>query len=373
MRMGLSVLATLSLAVSSCSFSDVDPDAEVHISGRALDPAGQPLRDARVLLIKQPDLGEVVFGSVLTVGTLSTVCFSEEPPAICDKAETTTTDGDGNYEFDLKGSDTQGTLGTESTMSVVFSAEAGTASTTISFTVEASEVSIPDARLWRSRTRVAQSDGAIRLAWRPLPRAAGDDAAYTAQLWGQRRTPIWTEPVSPGEATLDPRIVEDQSGFAAVGATTTLAGAAGADEVRASYLLPQVAIRGTAGAPPSRGRQCAAVTGTAPAKDGAFAICRATDGDLDRPALLKGRGKRVVTGVAVDLGSRRPIDLVVARGFSGQIVVEASDDGTTYRIIATASGTAFAVRPQGPATARFLRLRSPTGLDQSLSSEVSVW
>jgi hypothetical protein len=373
MRMGLSVLATLCLSVSACSFSDVDPDAEVHISGRALDPAGKPLRDARVLLIKQPDLGEVVFGTVLTVGTLSTVCFANDAPAICDKAEVTTTDEDGSYAFDLKGSDTQGTLGTESTMSVVFSAEAGSASTSISFTVEESEVSLPAARLWRSRTKVAQTGGAIRLAWRPLPRAAGDDPAYTAQLWGRHSTPIWTEPVSPGEATLDPRILEDQSGFAAVGATTTLSGAEGADEVRASYLLPQVPVRRSAGVPLSRAHPCASVTGTAPAEDGAFAICRATDGDLDRPARLEGRGKQVVTGVTVDLGSRRPIDLVVGRGFSGQIVVEASADGTTYQLVASATGTAFAVRPQSPTTARFLRLRSPTGLDQSLSAEVSVW
>ena len=78
-------------------------------------------------------------------------------------------------------------------------------------------------------------------------------------------------------------------------------------------------------------------------------------------------------GAVVDLGSRRPIDLVVARGFSGQLLLEVSDDNHNYRPVATGSGTAVALEPNVATTARYVRLRSPSGLDESLASEVSVW
>jgi hypothetical protein len=81
----------------------------------------------------------------------------------------------------------------------------------------------------------------------------------------------------------------------------------------------------------------------------------------------------VVTGVVVDLGRAKPVNLVVARGFSGQFLVEASTDGKEYRTFATGTGPAYAARPTGRVVARYVRLRSPVGLDQSLSSEVSVW
>jgi hypothetical protein len=75
----------------------------------------------------------------------------------------------------------------------------------------------------------------------------------------------------------------------------------------------------------------------------------------------------------VDLGRIRPVSLVVARGFGGQFLVEVSTDGTTFGTVATGSGQAYAVRPDARPRARYVRLRSPVGLDESLSSEVSVW
>ncbi|HET9443032.1 MAG TPA: hypothetical protein VFO65_06895, partial [Acidimicrobiales bacterium] len=88
---------------------------------------------------------------------------------------------------------------------------------------------------------------------------------------------------------------------------------------------------------------------------------------------LSSGGAEVVTGVVVDLGSARPIDLVVGRGVAGQVLVELSDDGSTFRPAATQAGPAFAVAPPGRPSARFVRVRSATGLDLSLLAEVSVW
>lgn len=372
MRRVTAGLAVLALAATGCSFSTVKANATVHVSGRALDATGRPLAHARVLLFKQADIGEVVFGGALVLGSFSTVCFLPHPPAICEKAHTTTTDANGRYAFTITGADTQGSLGTEATLDVVFAGANGRTSTTVSFGAKADTVALPDARLWNLGAHVAQSSGTIDVSWSPLPGAAGGHVTYSAQLYGGQGTASWSQPASGGRASLDPRLLEDQAGTVAVGAGTELAGGSGTGTVRASYLSPRLAVHATAGAPPSRGRACAAVTGTAPVGHGAFTGCPATDGVFDRPARLSAGGK-VVTGVVVDLGRARPVGLVVARGFSGQFLVEISTDGTSYRTVATEAGSANAFSIPGAPVARFVRLRSPSGLDESLASEVSVW
>ncbi|MFL6159264.1 MAG: discoidin domain-containing protein [Marmoricola sp.] len=366
------VLAALGLAVTGCSFSSVDPDASVHISGRALDATGKPLAHAKVLLFKQADIGEVVFGTVLAVGTLGTACLVPDAPAICAKARTATTDSEGRYTFDLKGSDTQGTLGTASTLNVVFSASPGRAgsSTTVSFTAKGADIALPDARAWNAGARATSTSRGIRLSWTRLPAAAGGSARYSAQLFSNGgRSALWSQAASGSSASIDPRILEDRSGAVAAGASTTLSGGSGTGQVRAGYLSPRVPVRATAGAPPSRGVRCAAVVGLAHAP---FTRCAETDGDLDRPAHLSMPGGGVVSGVVIDLGATRLVGLVVARGFAGQFIVETSTDGTAFTTVATSSGSA-AVDVPGHARARYLRLRSPAGLDESLSSEVSAW
>jgi hypothetical protein len=374
MRRASALLSVVGLAIAGCGFSSVDPDSSVSISGRALDAAGAPLAKARVLLIRQADIGQVIFGSILTVGTLSTICFAPEPPAICDKARTTKTDSDGRYHFDVKGSDTHGSLGTEATMNVVFSDDAAKTSTTVSFPVEDTAVTVPDARLWDLAAKASRGTGPIRLSWRPLAKGAGSKSSYSAQLYdAESGTVLWTQPASGGRAEIDPRLLEDRRGTVAVSASAELSGGKGVGDVRASYLSPRLPVTASAGTPPSRGRPCATVTGTEPTPGGPQTPCTETDGDLSAPAQLTALGEQPVTGLVIDLGTARPISLVVGRGFSGQFLVETSTDGKTYRTVATGSGSAYAVKPSGRPGARYVRLRSPVGLDESLSAEVSVW
>jgi hypothetical protein len=374
MRRASALITVLGLAVTGCGFSSVDPDSTVSISGRALDTSGAPLRNAHVLLMRQADIGQVIFGSILTVGTLTTICFAPDPPAICDRARTTTTDSDGRYHFELKGSDTHGSLGTEATMNVVFSDGPATNSTTVSFTAEDTEVTVPDARLWNLAARASQGSGRIRVSWRPLAKSAGAKADYSAQLYDAvTGAVLWTQPASSSRTEIDTRLLEDRQGAVAVSAGTPLTGGTGAGDVRASYLSPRVTLTASAGPPPSRGRPCTTVVGSAPTEGDRQNPCTETDGDLTTPAGLTAADGGPVTGVVVDLGRPRPLGLVVARGFSGQLLVEASADGKAYRTLATGSGSAYAVSPPGHPSARYVRLRSPVGLDESLSSEVSVW
>ena len=368
------VLMALSLTAIGCSVSDVDPDATVHISGRALDAKGRPLSGAKVLLFKQADLGEILIGTTLAIGTLSTICLLPDPPAVCNQATTATTDQNGRYEFELKGSDTQGTLGTESTLNVVFSGAKAQGSTSVSFTVKDTSVTVPDARLWKGAPQLDDDGEQIELSWSSLPPAAGDDPGYSVQLFDTDTGSLFfSEAASGGAATVDSRLLEDRSGSIAVNAGAELSGGSGTGDVRASYLSARLPVEATAGAPPSRGRPCAAVLGTKPTLGAVADTCPMTDGDLTTAGHLTSPGKKTVTGVVLDLGSVRPVDLVVVRGFAGTFLVEISTDGTTWQPIGTEQGRTVALDPANTPTARFVRVRAPSGLDESLAYEVSVW
>ena len=81
----------------------------------------------------------------------------------------------------------------------------------------------------------------------------------------------------------------------------------------------------------------------------------------------------MVTGAVIDLGKPVPISLVVAHGIAGMTVVEVSTDGTHYRQVGILTDSPASVVPLGHPVARYLRVRAPSGLDESLLYEISVW
>jgi hypothetical protein len=376
MRRWPALLLLVAIACTGCRFSKVASDATVVVSGRALDARGHPLAGVTVRLYKQADLGEALLGTVVTLGTLGADCLLPVAPAVCHRARTTTTDPDGRYRFRLTGADTQGTLGTESTLALVVadpSAGARGASTTITFKARRSTVTLPAARLWDANPQVTERGRFVRLSWSALPAGAGSGATFSAQWFGTGQQEAgWTQPASGARAAIDARILEDRSGTLAAAARTSFGGDS---DAHGSYLSERLAVRPTAGAPPSRGRPCLAVSGTDRPVSTPQTSCAATDGDLSAPARLTGQKAAVVTGVVVDLGRSRPVRLVVTRGVAGAFVVETSTDGHGYRTVATGTGSGIgpAVALHLHSDARYVRVRSPSGLDESLLDEVSVW
>lgn len=379
MRKTLPVLLAATLVVSSCSFSKVDPNATVTVSGSALAADGSPLAGAQVHVFAEADLADVVFGGVLALGTLGSVCLLPAAPTICHRGHTATTDSTGRFTLTLKGSDTQGLIGTEATLDAVIAAPAATSSdpsTTLSFTVKSTTVQLPAARLWAAGERVGDSGGSVKLSWHPLPSGYGSSPAYSAQLFSAAQAALlWTQPGTGTGSTVDARVLEDVSASAAAGAHTTLASGSGTGTVHANYLSGRTPVRAAAGAPRSRHRPCSAVVGGVSTAliTVAQASCGATDGDLTEPARLMGKNAAVVTGAVVDLGAAAPIALVVAHGLAGMTLVEVSTDGTHFRQAGILAGSPAALRPPGDPVARYVRVRTPSGLDESLLSEISVW
>jgi hypothetical protein len=375
-RTTLAAVSVVAIVATGCTISPVKPEATVVISGRALTSTGAPLAHTQVHLYKEADFGEAIVGSVLAVGSLGGICLFPGAPAVCHKGHVATTGLDGSYRFTLKGSDTQGLVGNESTLDLVVADPKGGAagaSTTISFKVASTAVTLPAARVWDALPRVAEGSGIIGLSWTTLPAAYGSGATYSAQLLDPSRpVPMWTQAASGSRAQIDARVLEDRAAAAAVTARTTLTAG-----VHGIYLSARVAVRPIAGAPPSRHAHCLAVTGTTTLATTPQTVCVATDGDLTSPARLTATNGRVVTGVVIDLGKVRPVSLIVARGVGGMVVVELSTDGVTYHQVSIGSGPTIAVStpgiPPGSPAARYVRVRAPGGLDESLLTEVSVW
>jgi len=376
MLKSLPVVLSAALVLTGCTFSKVDPKATVTISGSALAADGSALAGAQVRIFSESDFADLVFGGVLALGTLGSICLLPDAPTVCHRGHTATTGPDGRFSLQLKGSDTQGLIGTEATLDAVVAAPGSTQndpSTTLSFTVKATTVQLPAARLWDAGARVSESRGAIGLTYRPLPATYGDSPSFSAQLFpaGQSSS-LWSQSAKNGHASIDARVLEDVPGEAAAGARATLSGV-GTGTVTAHYLSGRLPVRATAGAPPSRHRPCTAVLGSVSLTTAPQATCGATDGNLAEPARLTGTNAAVATGVVIDLGKASPVTYVVARGTAGLLNVEISTDGTHYRQVGTLTDSPAAFSPPGHPVARYVRVRAPSGLDESLLYEISVW
>jgi hypothetical protein len=357
------------LTLTACDFSHVKPGQTVVISGRALSATGAPLKNATVTLYKEADFGEFIVGSALALGSLGGVCLFPGAPAICHKGRTTTTNDNGAYQFTVKGSDTQGLIGDASTLDVVFTAPGNKSgpSTTLRFKARTSHVRLPTAALQDLRLHVGEGTRAhpvFRFAWH-----ARTTDSYTAQLLNASNgLSMWSQPAGSGSATVDARILEDRAAAAAVTAHHDLG-----NGVSANYLSARVSVKPIAGAPSSRHAPCAAVTGTDHLDTFRQTVCVATDGDLSAPSRLTATNGKVVTGVQLDLQHAKHVSLVVARGMGGSVVIEVSKNGRNWRQVATAAGETIAVKPAGRPVVRYVRVRSASGLDESLVAEVSVW
>jgi hypothetical protein len=367
--LGAVLAATGSAALASCSASRIKPTAIVHISGRVVSSTGVGIPGVHVLMLREVDLGQALFGGLIAVGTLSAVCYLPDPPAVCDRARRTTTDAHGDYAFTLTGQDTQGSFGTAATLDVVLDAGPGSAS--LRFTADRAVVHLPVVHRQRPGAAVTREGRVLSIGADPVAATAGSDATYGVRFL-QGTDVVWSQPLDGRHGRIDTRVLEDLRARPVIVVDTRLAGGAGAGDVRAEYTGPALGpVRGP-GAPPSRGRPCSAVTGTSPTAVFPSAACAFTDGDLFGDARLSAGGK-VVDGVVVDLGRVRPVGLVVVRGFAGQVVVELSGDGRHYTTAATLNANASPIAVDITGRARFVRVRAPSGLDESLATEVSVW
>jgi len=375
------------LCVSSCGSDKVKTVAtrSFYITGTALDASGRPLVGAQVRLLKEADIGDVgqsLRREGLPAGTVALSCLLPGG-SVCHSAHVAIANAVGNYGF--KFTDKLAPNENEGPLDVVITAAGASATAPITvLTIGAAgpDVRLPDARVTDSAARVTQTAAQIRLGWSAPPAALGIAVDYSVELYNGQHL-LWSHYAlnARGQAgaarseDIDSRLVEDTTGATAAVTISAVLGGVGYVTVPVSYLSARLPVRPSAGAPPSRHRPCSAVSETTPT---ALTItpqpgCPVTDGNLSALTRLSAPHTQTITGIVVDLGTIRPVRLVVERVIPGRFILELSSDGIHFHQVGTSGGGMEALAPRGAPAARYVRLRETTGRDASLMGEISIW
>lgn len=363
-------IVTLGAMATACTASKLQADATVRVTGTVLDASGQPARNADVALFKRADIGEVLIGATLAIGTLGLTCFVANAPSFCEGARKARTDDSGAFSFSLKGSDTQGSVANASDFDLLARVPrpaGGDLASSVRFKIQQEDLEVPALRVWDATPSVTAERGAVRTSWTGLPGGYGDSPDYGVRFVDGQKRVVWNVADAKPGARVDSRLLEDQRGAVEVTASTSTPGP---DTTFRYTFFSQGAPYSGAGAPPSRGAAC--VASSADGQTAPLSPCLLSDGDLFAAANLSSGGG-VRTGVYLDLGAPKPIGLVVGRGATGTTAIEASDDARTWTMVGPGSGSLISASPNGSVRARYVRIRTTNNVDIGNLTEISVW
>lgn len=378
---GLVALAALvALVAAGCTRSHIPSDATVQVTGSVVDASGSPVAGAKVALVKEADLGEVLGGLTVALSTLGLSCFVAHQPSFCARARKATADGSGAFSYTLSGSDTQGSIGNADTLDLTAVGPGGASagSTTVAFTVQTTALALPALHLWGSTPSVSSQGGAHPtdvVSWPALPSSIDQSPTYGVRFLdgGAGAGPglDWAINGARPGASADARVLEDRSGTAEVDASTSRPGPD--TRFRFTYRSASVPFHGP-GAPPSRGAACLAqAAGAAPAP---LHPCGLTDGNLSSTVVLSAGqcaacSPSPADAAIIDLGSARAVSLVVVRGATGLVAIEGSRDLSTWTALGSLDASPGSATVSG--STRYIRVRSASGTSLAGLSEVSVW
>lgn len=379
----LAAMALVAMLAPACGTpSEVAADARLQVRGSVVTQDGSPISDAPVVMVKEIGVDEFLSGATTVLTTWGFACVTEAAVDPCGEYDhRTATDGEGTFAFDLRGADVRSGFGTASTMTLTAAGPASEGqrtgpATSLSFLVQRELLDLPELRLWEPELHVSQEGGRLTVTWPTLPTDLSADASYEAVAVDEQGRPVWT--LTDGSAGVDVRVLEDVRGGVAVQASAETV----VDERRSDvvYRSGQLPVEGP-GAPPSRGASCSATDGE---HAEAFVPCPLTDGDLgtladvdldvDCPEGQTQCPHPPDSAIVLDLGSSGPRSLVVLRGDEDDLVIDVSDDGTTWtQVIAVEMEATQVAVPLPPGTTgRYLRVRGAVG-DVGQFAEISVW
>ncbi len=390
MRYGrIALIVTVAAALTAgCAQSKVDPDAQVVVRGALTLPDGSPAAHIEVGLMRVPDVGEVFFQGLVVAGTFGTACLSKRPPPVCKTIQTTKTDADGRYVFRMRGDDVQGMFGEASYFQLGAvahrrSGERAAPSIDASFQIQRTELTVPRMRFWRPDDLSAGAGSAqVDVAWSgPHGKPTSADQVHFS-VAGAGAAEVWHQEAAPGDQ-VDARAVEDMSGTFHVTAYRELPGPDTTFDI--TYGSQRVGFHGAAGAPASRGSECAVRDGkgmnqldTCPLTDGSYTKSFPPQGcdGASSPSPSAARCP-ANTSTQLDLGTAKPVTAVFSHSLalsSGDPVVETSDDGEHWTWRGKLDPVEYGKLALHGVTARYVRLRT-TGEGATIDrlNELSIW
>lgn len=378
---GLSALILL----SACSQSAVAPDAKVTIGGSFARSDGTVAKSLPVSLMREGDVGE----GLAVVTTLGLACKADRRTlSACSHGKDTATDRNGHFQFDLKGSDTQGFLGNAATLELTSvlprsGEQYDGAAATIRFQVQTTDLTFP-LRFWEPAITAGIDSRGGRITWNSdtlaaLPRAIpASSMRYDAIFDAPGGERVWTAPSNGTRSTtFDPRVLEDSTGTLAVVGHTQAARVPDTMGRRVDVLLRsgRYAYTGPAGPPQSRGVTCGRQSSSGLVMQ---SPCGLTDGVFGsawaaQPAQPHGSSPAAPDTVAiVDIGAAQPLTLLVVRGCDNGCTAALSTDAKQWRTVVNATDSRdFAATIPGRPSARYVRIATNRNIDTL--REVSVW
>lgn len=375
---GAALAVVILLLASGCTPSEVDPNARIDIAGVIERQNGRPADGVRVALSREVDFGE----AFTVFATLGLACVDQHT---CRGARVTRTGPDGRFAYRLTGRDTQGSIGSASTM--VLTSELGPrpreatgAITTYRFQVQTEKLVLP---LWFWEPSIEGATGSFgaRVTWtavpgRALPPGIGGGSLEYAIEFRRGDEVVWTVDRARSGFAFDPRVLEDTTGNASVYAT--LEGERVSDELgRSIDIVMRSGARPyeAAGAPLTRGMGCSVTDGEG--RSIPISPCGLTDGDLSEefnPAVCAGASgctEPTHLSTVIDLGARRSLSLVVVRGCADRCTLETSRNTRTWRAAGVAGAENVALKLAPPVSARYLRVSAPVSI--AGLREISAW
>lgn len=360
------------------SCSPIDSNANVTLDGTLLRHDKSAAASVKTVLVRIPDPLELITQGITVVGTLGLACLNESSLAICKTVQSSTTDGDGRFHYEMKGSDVKGSLGQVSLFQLAASLPNGGASMQVgNFSFHKEELTIPAIQLWEpTGVMLSSTPTDLRVRWDAFGGSHGHEpsSGYSVRFGADAGGDVWVQSGATSDAPIDARAVEDAFGRFTVAAHDKL------EEFDLTYRSPAVAwSRAGSPVPPSRGKPCL-VEGPSgpedagvpcPLSNGAFADTFA----LQRRCTADAGTCTVNRYVQLDLGTPQTVTTVFAHGLSatGKIAVETSMDGAAFTEVVRVERSETYLRLPLPATtARWVRLRAVDG-DISALNELSVW
>ncbi len=343
-------------------------DAQVRITGRAVRADGSRAGE-KAALIKPMTLGDL-FWNIATLGSLCLLGnLSDDMTKDCEQLRTAPLDSQGNFAFVMKASESRTAfLQTPHAFRLIVAAPkqvpqaSGAWMETIA-EVQGQEVTLPELRLWEPSFALPVGNGRVTVEFAAPP---AQPACYRLEatrllVENDKADVLWSQTIANADS-VDLRLFEDFKTTVTVSVTQANRNDAGQRLVMGTPRLPLQGVL----VPLSRGAACSVGAKSYPA-----AGCAVTDG---KPTTSLAPGNELLT---VDLGTEKPIDLVVVRAELSDGRLEVSTDGTRWVAVGDTTVSFSAIRPPVGTRARFLRLAQPKAQPdyptiQSVR-EVSVW
>jgi hypothetical protein len=380
MRTFTKTVLSLSM-LSACTMSDLDPNAEVVLTGTTQDDSGQALAGQRVALVKEPDVGEVLSGILYGPVTIL-ACLGQEPPPICQQAQIDQTNDSGNFRFAMLGQDTQGSIGNASTFTVATTlpatnGQATGPSTYQRFQIQREQMFLPPMQLWTAALEFENTSESFQAT---VVDSQSQDTTLRFESGAPWGPPIWEETQYVG-SRLDSRIFEDaEMNVVAVRTTVDRLADVTIETVARSAAYPFV---GNAGAPLSRGASCSIRD-----REGAMHEmnpCPLSDGDLstaytllddaceesdDMPCDDSPANQEAI----LDLGVLASAQFLVLRLGDYDTHVDVSEDGESWSSVGVPSRGDTKLNLPSETRLRYVRLTSMNSFASLVGlSEISIW